>query len=117
MDENNPADGGMQNDARFKIGRAQQPDSVRFESAHPNFPGYFMRHRGFELFLDKHEQTPSFEGDSSFIRVPAINGDPSMVSFQSVNYPDRYIRHQGFRLKVHPPDSSPDDFCFRLTAA
>ncbi len=32
--------------------------------------------------------------------------DPSAGSFQSVNYPDRYLRHYNFQLELDPNDGT-----------
>jgi hypothetical protein len=38
--------------------------------------------------------------DSTFKMVPGL-ADSRHVSFESVNYPGHYLRHQGFRLNLH----------------
>jgi len=51
----------------------------------------FLRHSGF-IFYPYPANSDSMLGlDSSFKPIPALNGDPKMVSFQSINFPDRYI--------------------------
>ena len=44
--------------------------------------------------------------------------DPSGVSLASVNFPNHFLRHQDFRLKLHkrPAPNSPDDTLFRKDA-
>jgi hypothetical protein len=57
----------------------------------------YMRHAGFQLWLHPPDNPPVpgalMQKDSTFNIVPANNGNSTMVSFQSVNYPDHYIRH------------------------
>lgn len=60
----------------------------------------YMRHAGFQLWLHPTDNGPVpsalMQKDSTFNIIPANNGDSTMVSFQSVNYPDHYIRHSNF---------------------
>jgi hypothetical protein len=44
--------------------------------------------------------------DSAFVMVPSISGTPGAISLRSVNYPNAYLRHQGWRLKLSPDDGS-----------
>jgi hypothetical protein len=44
--------------------------------------------------------------DATFAVRPALSGTPGAVSFESVNYPGLYLRHQFWRLKLHPNDGS-----------
>jgi hypothetical protein len=62
---------------------------ISFESV--NFPGYFIRHAGFRLYVHRRDGSGIFNDDSSFRAVPALNNDLTMVSFQSSNFPDRFI--------------------------
>ncbi len=52
-------------------------------------PELVVRHCSFQLFAC-HEHTDPPE-DFLFTVVPALNGDASGISLQSVNYPDHYI--------------------------
>jgi len=44
-------------------------DSMSFRSF--NFPDRYIRHRNFELWLDRFENTPLFRDDATFFMVPA----------------------------------------------
>jgi hypothetical protein len=58
--------------------------------------------------------------DATFILRPALNGNADAVSFESVNYPGLFLRHQDFRLKLTKNDASPlfkDDASFFKRAA
>ena len=41
-----------------------------------------------------------------WIAVPALNGARGAVSLRSRQFPNRYLRHQNFRLKLHATDGS-----------
>jgi hypothetical protein len=54
--------------------------------------------------------------DSSFRIVKGLAGVDT-ISFESRNYPGHYLRHQGFRIKLHRPDGSElfrNDASFRV---
>lgn len=83
---------------------------VSFSSV--NFPGKYLRHSDFRIRLDdfppvagNHADLFLFLQDSSFFQGPGL-ADPSGVSFQSFNYPDRFLRHRDFDLHVEPRDSA-----------
>lgn len=66
-----------------------------------NYPKRWMRHSLWRIRFDEYDQgaQPSdlFKKDASFeMVVPGLAGQ--CVSFRSVNYPDRYIRHRNFEL-------------------
>jgi len=68
------------------------------------------------LWLDAYTDTATFRGDASFRRVPALNGDASMISLQW--YPDasRYLRHMAYQVFATPisGDSQQNDASFVL---
>lgn len=78
-------------DASYIVRNANNNRSgyISFESV--NFPGYFIRHAGFRLYVHRRDGSGIFNDDSSFRAVPALNNDLTMVSFQSSNFPDRFI--------------------------
>ena len=69
-----------------------------------NYRSHYIRHRNY-----LGEITPINSGldvaDSSFRIVPGL-AEGKSVSFESRNYPGQYLRHQGFRIKLHRPDGS-----------
>jgi hypothetical protein len=71
----------------------------------------YMRHASFQLWLHPTDNGPvpgdMMKNDSTFLIVPARSGDPAMVSFQSVNYPDHYIRHSNFIAYLQPDTGGP----------
>jgi Alpha-L-arabinofuranosidase B (ABFB) domain/Extracellular link domain len=78
-------------DASFRIqpGRNGKADYISFESI--NYPGYYLRHSGFRIWLHWPDGSGLFNEDSSFKPIPAINSDATMVSFQSANFPEYYL--------------------------
>ena len=55
----------------------------------------FLRHSGFRIYAQTNNGTPLFAQDSTWKVVSSLNKDSTMVSFQSVNYPDRYFSQAG----------------------
>jgi len=81
--------------------------SVSFESK--NYPGRFIRHSGFQLYIHPSDGSDLFKADSSF--YTRVASDPTtrlgkVVSWESVNYPGRFIRHAGFRGRIDQDDGS-----------
>lgn len=86
-------------------GLAGGDDTVSFEEV--DRPGYFLRHQGpnmmYIMHANENDGTETFAQDATFKEVPGLV-DPTnlnVVSFQSVNYPSRYIRHVNFNLFLH----------------
>ena len=85
---------------------------VSFRSV--NFPTHFLRHQGFRLKLQESNPAPGaphdrlFAEDATFIRRPGLAGpgDPSLASFASFNFQDRFIRHKDFHVFI---ESANDD--------
>jgi non-reducing end alpha-L-arabinofuranosidase len=69
-------------------GLAASPCSS-FESS--NFPGYYLRHSGFQLVLSYNDGSTQFKQDATFCALSGRNGQG--LSFASYNYPNRFIRH------------------------
>ncbi|WP_147376183.1 AbfB domain-containing protein [Micromonospora radicis] len=66
---------------------------VAFESV--NFPGHYLRHSGFRVFLHRAESDALFRADATFCPVTGLTG--AHTSLRSYNYPDHYLRHDGPR--------------------
>ncbi|BBH69441.1 hypothetical protein ACTI_61260 [Actinoplanes sp. OR16] len=64
-----------------------------------NFPGYYLRHRNFEVFVERNDGTAGFKGDASFFQRAGLASSTG-VSFESQNYPGRYVRHSNYLLYV-----------------
>ncbi len=71
--------------------------TVSLEST--NFPGYYLRHKNFELYVEKGDGTALFNGDASFYQRAGL-ADAAGLSFESYNYAGRYIRHSSSLLYV-----------------
>ena len=78
--------------------------NYNFESY--NIPGFFIRHFNFEGELTR--QTGPIK-DFAFSLVKRGQGQ---IAFKSVNFPDRRLRHQNFRIRLHAP-AGPNDQLFR----
>ncbi|MFI6706370.1 glycoside hydrolase family 43 protein [Nonomuraea sp. NPDC050478] len=88
-------------DAQFRLvpGLANGSGYVSFASV--NFPGYYLRHYGYDLVLAPDDGTAVFAADATFRQVPGLAAS-SWTSFQSYNYPDRYLRHSNYLLRIDP---------------
>lgn len=83
------ADVRSRQDATFVLRRGLADGAAwSFESA--TFPGQFLRHRDYRLQVTTDTGGP-FRADATFRAVTGLSG--SNFSFQSVNYPDRYLRN------------------------
>lgn len=71
--------------------------TVSLEST--NFPGYYLRHRNFEVWLERNDGTTTFRNDASFFRRAGL-ADSAAVSFESSNFAGRYIRQSQSMLYV-----------------
>uniref|UniRef100_A0A1X7VP64 Alpha-L-arabinofuranosidase B arabinose-binding domain-containing protein n=1 Tax=Amphimedon queenslandica TaxID=400682 RepID=A0A1X7VP64_AMPQE len=76
-----------------------------FRFVSKNYPGYFMRHRSYQMWLDRSDSRPLYRADSSFKIVPGLIGHGT-VSFESKNFPGHYIRHSGYLCYIHKSDGS-----------
>jgi len=107
-----PAPGGMVTAELYPSLRARslewkpgvKEDTIRISPK--GSPNLVFRHRGFELHADPYNPGDALLGlDSSFYVRPG-NANANQVSFESVNFPGRFLRHAGFRLFLHPKDGS-----------
>ena len=67
------------------------PSCISFESV--NKPGSYLRHENFQFHLLPDDGSALFANDATFCQHPGNSGQGA--SFQSVNFPDRYIRAFG----------------------
>lgn len=65
--------------------------TVSLEST--NFPGYYLRHRGYALYVERSDGSSLFGGDASFYRQSGLAASTG-VSLESQNFPGRYVRHR-----------------------
>jgi hypothetical protein len=64
--------------------------TVSLEST--NFPGYYLRHRNNELWVERNDGSTLFRNDASFSQRAGLAAS-SAVSFESVNFPGLYVRN------------------------
>jgi len=118
LDELKPNDVRTHADAGMRLVAGWQAGTVRLESTHPSFNANYLCHEGStfqgrQCFLRADDGTDAFYLRSTFHKVAALNGDQACFSLQSVNFPDKYLRHEGFRVKITGPQAdAPDDFSF-----
>ncbi|WP_369276367.1 family 43 glycosylhydrolase [Streptomyces sp. R11] len=79
--------------------------TVSLESA--NFPGYYLRHKNFEVWLERNDGTTQFASDASFHKRAGLS-DAAGVSYESYNYAGRYVRHYDHLLVVQAPSTATD---------
>lgn len=79
--------------------------TVSFESA--NFPGYYLRHKNYEIWLERNDGSALFHNDASFYRRTGLAASAG-VSFESLNFPGRYLRHRDNLLYIQPMSTSTD---------
>ncbi|MEV4168769.1 family 43 glycosylhydrolase [Nonomuraea sp. NPDC049709] len=77
--------------------------TVSLESA--NFPGYFLRHRNFEAWVQQRDGSGLFDADASFVRRSGLAG-AGTVSLESANYPGYFVRHRAGQVWVERDDGS-----------
>jgi hypothetical protein len=69
---------------------------VSFESA--NRSGQYLRHYGFQLYLQSSDGGAQFAQDATFCSQPGNSGQGQ--SFQSANYPAKYVRHYSYGVYI-----------------
>ncbi|VUD67436.1 Extracellular exo-alpha-(1-_5)-L-arabinofuranosidase [Thalassocella blandensis] len=84
-------------DAMFIVVPGLAGSGVSLESV--NFPGHFLRHQNSGIFIHVNDGSPLFAADATFNEVPGL-ADSAASSFQSYNFPDRYIRHRDGLLRI-----------------
>ncbi|BCJ58059.1 hypothetical protein Jiend_14810 [Micromonospora endophytica] len=91
---------GTKADAAFVVRSGLgKSDCVSFEAV--NYPGYYLRHSGFRVFLHRAEGSAGFRADATFCPVTGIGG--KHTSLRSHNYPDRYLSHDSRRqMRIAP---------------
>jgi GH43 family beta-xylosidase len=77
--------------------------TVSLEST--NFPGYFLRHRNFEVWVERNDGSAAFRGDASFTRRAGL-ADAAGISLESTNFPGRYVRQSAALLYVQTIDDT-----------
>ncbi|GAA1010737.1 hypothetical protein Aple_030040 [Acrocarpospora pleiomorpha] len=78
-----------------------------------NFPGYYLRHRNYEAWVERNDGSAQFRADASFTRRTGLTGTGT-VSLESANLPGYYLRHRGGTVWVERDDGTT---AFRGSAA
>ena len=72
-----------------------------------SMPDSWMRHRGFQYWMDPNTDTSDLMvKDSSHIVRKGLDGSPDSISFESVNFPGYYMRHAGYTCQLNKIDGS-----------
>ncbi|SHN47176.1 AbfB domain-containing protein [Cryptosporangium aurantiacum] len=101
--------GASRREATFTVVRGLSDPSCRsFRDA----SGRYLRHFAFRVRLDHDDRSEIFRQDVTF--CARTGATRRSVSFQSTNYPDRYLHLRGDELWIDRPDSSP---AFRAAAS
>jgi lysophospholipase L1-like esterase len=79
--------------------------AVSLEST--NFPGYFLRHRNGELWLDRNDGTTLFKSDATWWKRPG-QANSAMISFESYNFPGNFMRHRDGLLYLNVLSTAQD---------
>ncbi|MFG6196859.1 family 43 glycosylhydrolase [Nonomuraea sp. JJY05] len=77
--------------------------TVSLEST--GFPGYYLRHRNHEAWVERRDGTSLFDADASFVRRTGLSGSGTL-SLESVNFPGYFVRHRAGLAWVEQSDGS-----------
>ena len=87
----------------LRPGLAGHEGSVSFRSCHD--ARKYLHHTGFLLYNDDFVNTQLFKLDATFTERERFY--PGTTAYESVNYPNYFIRHQFFRLRLHTYSAAP----------
>jgi hypothetical protein len=83
---------------------------VSFQSINP--PDHYFKAAFFRIVLAKRLDEPGFRDDATFCIESGLEktrqGGEEAISFRSVSFPDRYIRHRGGELRLDAREDTPD---------
>jgi hypothetical protein len=90
-------------DAAFRVRTGLAGNGcVSFESV--NFPGYYLRHRNFEIRLDRNDGSALFRQDTTFCAVTIRQG--AALALRSKNYPNHHVVADGEWLRIAQTSAS-----------
>jgi hypothetical protein len=69
-----------------------------------NYPGYYLRHQNFRIYLHRADGSQLFAADATFCAVTGLSGQHT--SLRSLNYPDRYLNSRSSELRISTVDGS-----------
>jgi Alpha-L-arabinofuranosidase B (ABFB) domain len=110
-------------DATWKVvaGLAGSVDNACYSFESYNFPGEYLRHASSRVRKDRRDGSPLFDQDATWCARTPLDGaneagDDTAFSFESFNFPDRFLRHYGgevwlaSRTDPQLPSDNPDLF-------
>ncbi|WJK40955.1 family 43 glycosylhydrolase [Solwaraspora sp. WMMA2056] len=92
-------------DSQFRVvpGLANSA-GVSLEST--NFPGYYLRHRNHQIWVEANDGSNLFRQDATFMARSGL-ADAGKLSLESVNFPGQYVRHRDGLLYLEAvPDAA-----------
>jgi hypothetical protein len=96
---------GLLQDSQFnKVGGLADQDAISLESI--NFPGYYLRNKNGEIWLEKNDDSTEFKADATFYLREGL-ADRNAVSLESFSMPGQYIRHYNYELFVESVSTDP----------
>ncbi|MGW2614936.1 family 43 glycosylhydrolase [Streptomyces sp. NPDC001500] len=79
--------------------------TVSLEAA--DFPGYYLRQRNSEVWLEKNDGTSAFASDATYRQRAGLT-DAAGISYESYASAGLYIRHYDYLLYVQAPSTATD---------
>lgn len=95
-------------DARFKtVPGLAKAGCVSLLST--NIRNHYLRHSNFRIILSPYSNDALFKKDATFCMEWGLRraGSEESVTFRSLNFPDRVIRHRNFELWLDPVENTP----------
>ncbi|GIJ77242.1 Beta-xylosidase, GH43 family [Micromonospora phaseoli] len=92
-------------DSQFRIvAGLSNASAISLEST--NYPGYYLRHRNHQVWVERSDGSALFRQDATFTRRAGL-ADATKVSLESVNFPGQYVRHRDGLLYLEAvPDAA-----------
>ncbi|THB64168.1 MAG: hypothetical protein D6B27_10925 [Gammaproteobacteria bacterium] len=101
-----------QQDATFNIvAGLADTDGISLEAS--NYPGCYLRHSNYQIYLNCYEDSDLFRNDATFYIREGL-ADSEYISLESANFPGHFIRHEVGFLFISQNDGS-DQFAKNAT--
>lgn len=111
-------------DTRPSVSAADMKPNVRVSLFTATSFDRVARHAGFAFYVSGPMRGGAYDTltrqDGTLVVRPANNGMNGYISFESVNFPNYFMRHAGFRLYLHEKDGSRvfnEDSSFKIVPA
>ncbi len=82
----------LKRDATFIV-RPGLAESSCYSLESSNYPGEYLRHRGYRVHKDRNDGTTTYAQDATFCAQAPRAGGAGNVSLESFNYPGYHLRH------------------------